>query len=232
MNEERLTVTSPEHAAAALAKEVSSIEVKAGEIVIVDNDDYEFAGEFGKELKRKAAQVTEFFKPMKEQAHQAHKAICDREKAVLAPLANAEKVVKAKMSAYVTEQERKRKEQEEALRRAAEAERERLLAEAVEAEATGDSEAAEMAIADAVVMDEASRYSIPEAEKPKVSGVSASKDWQITMIDANVVPIEFSGMELRPVDEKAVLRLIRASKGSIQIPGVAYKEVAKMSFRR
>ena len=232
MNEERLSVTSPEHRAAELANEVSYIEKKAGEVVIRDNDDYELAGEFGKELKRKAAQVTEFFKPMKEQAHQAHKAICDREKAVLAPLSNAERVIKAKMSAYVTEQERKHKEQEEALRRAAEAERERLLAEAVQAESDGDSEAAEIAMADAVVMDEATRYTIPEAEKPKVSGVSASKDWQITMIDDSVVPIEFAGMELRPVDDKAVLRLIRASKGRIKIPGVEYKEVAKMSFRR
>ena len=67
---------------------------------------------------------------------------------------------------------------------------------------------------------------------PKVKGVSSSKDWEITGINAAQVPINFSGVELRPVDKAAIMRLIRASKGSIQIPGVQYVERAKMSFSR
>ena len=99
-------------------------------------------------------------------------------------------------------------------------------------EAAGDKEGAEAAVEEAVVMDEATGYSVPAPVKSKVSGVSTSKDWEITNIDTAKVPVNFSGMELRPVDQAAVIRLIRASKGSIAIPGIAYREVAKMSFRR
>ncbi len=215
-----------------LTQEVTDIEFRAESFVIQTPEDYEAAGEFGKLLKRKAAEVTGFFKPMKDSAYQAHKAVCDREKAMLTPLKNAEKIVKKTMGDYLMEQERIRREAEEAARRAAEEERERKLKEAMALEADGDKEGAEAAVEEAVVMDEATGYSVPASVKPKVSGVSTSKDWEITSIDTAKVPVNFSGMELRPVDQAAVIRLIRASKGSIAIPGIAYREVSKMSFRR
>lgn len=215
-----------------LTQEVTDIEFRAESFVIQTPEDYEAAGEFGKMLKQKAAEVTGFFKPMKDSAYQAHKAVCDREKAMLTPLKNAEKIVKKTMGDYLMEQERIRREAEEAARRAAEEERERKLKEAMALEAAGDKEGAEAAVEEAVVMDEATGYSVPAPVKPKVSGVSTSKDWEITSIDTAKVPVNFSGMELRPVDQAAVIRLIRASKGSIAIPGIAYREVAKMSFRR
>lgn len=215
-----------------LTQEVTDIEFRAESFVIQTPEDYEAAGEFGKLLKRKAAEVTGFFKPMKDSAYQAHKAVCDREKAMLTPLKNAEKIVKKTMGDYLMEQERIRREAEEAARRAAEEERERKLKEAMALEAAGDKEGAEAAVEEAVVMDEATGYSVPASVKPKVSGVSTSKDWEVTSIDTSKVPVNFSGMELRPVDQAAVIRLIRASKGSIAIPGIAYREVAKMSFRR
>ncbi len=215
-----------------LTQEVTDIEFRAESFVIQTPEDYDAAGEFGKLLKRKAAEVTGFFKPMKDSAYQAHKAVCDREKAMLTPLKNAEKIVKKTMGDYLMEQERIRREAEEAARRAAEEERERKLKEAMALEAAGDKEGAEAAVEEAVVMDEATGYSVPAPVKSKVSGVSTSKDWEITNIDTAKVPVNFSGMELRPVDQAAVIRLIRASKGSIAIPGIAYREVAKMSFRR
>lgn len=41
-----------------------------------------------------------------------------------------------------------------------------------------------------------------------------------------------AGVEIRPVDRSAVMRLIRATKGQVHIPGVVYKEVAKVAFRK
>ena len=72
---------------------------------------------------------------------------------------------------------------------------------------------------------------VPAAATPKVSGVSTSKDWEIVEIDPKAVPLAVAGIELRPVDQAAVMRLIRASKGQIEIPGITYRQVAKMSFR-
>ena len=164
-DKETLVATMPQEVLdeQQLSREITDIEFQAEAMVIATDDDYAAAGEFGKLLKRKAAEVTSFFKPMKDSAYQAHKAVCDREKAMLTPLRNAEATIKKSMGAYLTEQERKRREAEEEARRAAEEERER---------------------------------------------------------------------KLRPVDQSAVMRLIRASKGQIYIPGIVYREVAKMSFRR
>lgn len=215
-----------------LTRDVTDIEFKAESLVIQSDADYATAGEFGKMLKKKASQVTTFFKPMKDSAYQAHKAVCDREKAMLAPLRNAEKTVKQAMSAYVAEQERKRREAEEAARWAAEAERERKIQEASELEAAGDKEGAEAAFEEAAIMDDAASYAVvPAAATPKVAGVSTSKDWEIVQIDPKIVPLAVAGVEIRPVDQAAVMRLIRTSKGQIEIPGITYRQVAKMSFR-
>ena len=126
-----------------LTQEVTDIEFRAESFVIQTPEDYEAAGEFGKLLKQKAAEVTGFFKPMKDSAYQAHKAVCDREKAMLTPLKNAEKIVKKTMGDYLMEQERIRREAEEAARRAAEEERERKLQGGMAREAARDKEGAE-----------------------------------------------------------------------------------------
>ncbi len=80
--------------------------------------------------------------------------------------------------------------------------------------------------------DSMSRNVAVNVAPPKAQGVSQSKDWEVVSIDGAQVPITFNGMELRPVDDKAVIRLIRASKGQIQIPGVTYRETIKTSIRR
>ena len=62
--------------------------------------------------------------------------------------------------------------------------------------------------------------------------MSYQKDWEITDIDLSKVPTSIAGVLIRPVDTAAVMKLIRASKGAIQIEGITYRETAKMSFRR
>ena len=62
---------------------------------------------------------------------------------MLQPLSNAEKILKQTMGAYIAEQERIRREAEEAARRAAQAEAERRLQEAIALEAQGKSAAAD-----------------------------------------------------------------------------------------
>ena len=216
----------------ALSKQTSELEQKAETTPVTNDAEYQAAAEFGKMLKVKASEVKEFFDPMKKAANKAHKEICDREKAMLTPLANAERLIKRSMGDYATEQERKRKEAEEAARKAAEEAANRRLAEAVELEKQGNVEAANTAIEEAEIIDTAASSITVGASAPKVSGVSQRKDWEVIDIDDSSVPINVMGAELRPVDKAAVMRLIRATKGSIQIPGVKYKETTNMSFSR
>ena len=136
------------------------------------------------------------------------------------------------MGDYVMEQERKRREEEERLKRLAEEEAEKKLQEAMELEASGQADAAEAALMEADIVDSASRSVVVEAPKIKADGASSSIDWEITVVDNSKVPVDFNGICIRPVDTKAIIRLIRASKGQIQIPGIQYKSVAKLSFRK
>ena len=224
------TVESKPPAEEALKQETSLLEIQAEGTLVTNDEEYQSAAEFGRAIKAKANEITAFFKPMKDAAHKAHKEVCEREKKMLEPLAKAEKLVKQAMGAYVTEQERKRKEAEEAARRAAAAEAERKLADAISLEEQGREDEAAAAIEEAEVIDTVGSSLTISAAPPKVKGVTAKRDYEIVGVDGATVPINFAGIELRPVDTAAVMRLIRASKGSIQIPGITYRETTNMSF--
>lgn len=232
--EKVVAVIEPQTAAGEveLAVQVTDLEFRAECLIVSSDDEYKAAGEFGRLLKAKMAEVTEFFAPMKKAAHDAHKQVCDKEKKMLSPLKNAEAALKKSMGAYALKKEQERKASEEAARRLAQEEADRKMQASIDAEASGDAEAATAAMLDAEIADRASRMvSMPE-EKLKAEGVGTQKDWEITAIDASKVPVSLAGMVIRPVDEAAVMKLIRASKGTIQIEGISYQQTIKMSFRR
>lgn len=217
---------------AELSSEVSLVERQAQQICVRNDDDYKKAAEFGRILKQKSSEVVEFFKPMKKAAHDAHKQICDREKAMLTPIANAEKLLKRTMGDYQMEQQRKKREEEERLRALARAEEERLLAEAIKMEEQGEKEMSDEHFENAQFVANAARNISVSAEPVKAAGSSYSVDWEIESIDIEKVPVAWLNMVLRPVDEKAVLRLIRSQNGNISIPGVKFRETSKISFRK
>lgn len=229
VNPDVVDVTEQEE---TLSREVTEIEFRAEAITIDTEEDYQNAAAFGRLLKQRAADVKEFWKPMKDAAHKAHAEICSKEKAMLKPLENAEKILKLTMGSYVAEQERKRREAEEAARKAAQEEVERKMREAIALEAAGDQTGADAAIEESEIMDDASSAITVPTTKPKATGVSTTKDWEITGMDQRRVPVELNGTVIRPIDTAAVMRLIRASKGTIHIPGVSYREVAKIAFRK
>lgn len=235
-NEEEkvIAVVDPQSAVGEdkLADEVTDIEARAGQLVVQNDEQYREAGEFGVLLKGQMAKVTDFFAPMKKAAHDAHKQICDREKELLAPLKTAEATLKKSMGAYALKKEEERRAAEEAARRLAQEETDRKLAQAIEAEENGDVDASKAAMLDAEIADSASRNVMIAGEKPTAKGVGTQKDWEITDIDLAKVPDTVMGALIRPVDTAAVMKLIRASKGTIQIEGITYRETVKMSFRR
>lgn len=215
----------------ALKTEAISLEVRADALSVTNDEEYQDAAEFLKTLKNQAGKIKDFFKPLKEAAHKTHKELCDREKLMLDPIAKAEFVVKKAVAGYLAEQERKRKEAEERAQKAAREEVDRRLAEAVALEDQGKIEEAAAAAEEAEIIDSAA-VAVPVSPCSKVKGVRSSKDWEIVSINDASVPVAIAGTVIRPVDDKAIMRLIRASKGTIKIPGVTYKEVMKMSVRR
>ena len=215
-----------------LTRSVSAVEAQANAVIVTNDIEYQEAAEFGRMLKKKSAEVTEFFKPLKDAAHKTHKQICDREKAMLKPITAAEKVLKAAMGKYAMEKLMEQQRLEEQLRQQAQAESDRLLEQAAALESSGDTRQANVMFNNAQMADAAARNIALERNAPKANGISTTTDWQIVSVDASQVPVDLNGYVIRPVDESAVLKLIRASKGKVNIPGIKYQAIAKVAIRK
>ena len=108
---------------------------------------------------------------------------------------------------------------------------EKKLKEAKAAEAQGNEEIREAVMEDVDRLKQtAETIRVPQNEA-RVSGISKTKTWRITSIDPKRVPAYFGGIELRPVDERAVLSLIKGAKGDLKIPGVTFEETYSISAR-
>lgn len=215
----------------ALSREVSIYEAEALRMVVASDEDFARAGEVLKEVKRMQKKVTKYWEPLRVSAKKNYDIVLAHKKEMMSPLESAEKIIKSKETAYVDERKRKQREREEAMRKLAQAEVERKLEEASRAEVAGDAVGAEYAMAEAEVLDDVAKNGKVGAAMPKAAGISTSKAWKITSIDASQVPVEIGGAIIRPVDEKAVMDLIKATKGSIKIPGISYEETVNISVR-
>ncbi len=215
-----------------LGKEVSIVERRAGSVVIASEADFQDASDFARTVKTLQKKVKDYWEPMRVSAKKAYDDVLDHKKEMLDPLDRAEKILKEKMAEFTAEQIRKQREQEEAMKRLAQEEADRKLAEAIECQNNGDSAGAEAAMAEAEVMDGMALSGISvSAQKPKADGVSMSKTWKITSIIEHEVPIDINGAVIRPVDQSAIMALIKATKGKIKIPGVTYEETVSVSVR-
>lgn len=214
-----------------LKQEVSLVEQRANALSVYDDSSYAEASELVKQVKLASKRVEDYWEPMRKSTYDAYKAVNTHKSEMADPLKKAEKIIKAKMSDYVAEVERKRREEEERLRQLAKEEAEKKVREAEEAMLNGDSELAEIAMAEAQVMEQTTDTLSVSVNTPEVSGVSKRKDWEIVSVDSAKVPVEVAGVEIRPVDEKAVMALIRGTKGKVTIPGVVYREKVTLSVR-
>lgn len=214
-----------------MGQEVSRIEQAAAEIIITGNDTYQLAAGMLKSIKAQQKTVKDFFEPMRKTTKDAYDSVIARRKDMTAPLEKAEDELKRKMGAYQRKIEQERQEKEAELRRLAEAEREKAFSNAVAAEASGDALGAEMAMAEAEIMDDAAAIIAVQQGTPKAAGISTRTGWKITGIDPAKVPVDIAGTVIRPVDEKMVMALIKATKGQIQIPGITYEEITIISAR-
>ena len=88
MPQARIDVIQPERAKDMGLEEETAVQrfVATSAIVVVDVPTCQQAVALRTEIKTRQQKVAEFFAPMKDAAHKLHKAICQRESAVLAPL--------------------------------------------------------------------------------------------------------------------------------------------------
>lgn len=207
---------------------ISTVEM-AHSMTVETQLDYNNAAEVCKDIKWKAKQIEEYWKPLKEKAHAAWKDICGKEKQFLNPLSEAENAIKGKMASFQRakmEQERLLKEEQERFRKEEEA---RLLALAVKAEEEGKDEHGEY------LVEMAQAVHIAKFEQPKkvkTEGTAVKTVWKARVVNPVLVPVSIAGVLIRPIDEKALNNLAKVSKGNMEIPGVEFYEDVQIAVSR
>jgi len=190
---------------------------------------YLHIADYLKAIKAFQKRVGDFFKPHKDRALAAHRALCADENKALDPALQDELACKRLLIAWDQEQERVRREAERAQQALARQQEEaRRLAEAAameqEAVQSGDQALLEQAmeLVDAPIVAPAIAPVVKQT--PKVAGLSYREVWKFRIVNPAAVPREYL-----LIDEQKIGQIARAMKGSTKIPGIvvyAEKQVA------
>lgn len=176
--------------------------------------------------------VEAFFSPLKRLAHQLHKALCDRESAILAPLRIRDKRIVDAIREFKTDQDRQRQEAERA-----EADRQRrdreaqAAAEAAALERQGEPALAEAVIAEAVTAPPPV-VALPDVTK-QVEGLRFTRTWKWKFAggpaDVKATPPEFRARAMRllpreflTVDEAKLAKFATGMKDTARVPGIDF----------
>jgi hypothetical protein len=162
------------------------------------------AGTYLIAIKERKAHIEEKLGTPKKKAYEAYKATCDVYNECMKPLDNAESEMKRKMAVY---QEQKQKEAQEA--------QAKLEVKAVKAEEKGKFDKAEEI-----------RSTVVQVDAPKVDGISYTTVWKYEITDEKAIPREYL-----MVNEKAISGVVKATKGSLSIPGVRIFSTKQVSAR-
>ncbi len=230
--------------------------VKANNMTVTDNVTNQAATDYLRTLKKFQSEIKAELRPHIEQAHTLHKSLVSQEKRLLAPLQEAERAIKSKVSTFLVKMEEIRKEEQRKAREKAEAEERRIreakekqkreweakekarLEEAERLEAEGKAEEAQKAREAAEKAAEKAEEREQQAAEAFVpapvvdskvevqKGVSTKVNWKFEVVDEMKVPREYLC-----VDEKAIGQVVRALKDKANIPGVRIYPESGISVR-
>lgn len=216
------------------AQAAEDVKQRALSMRVTDEQTQAKAADFARRIKEKAKTIADYWKPLKDSAFKAHRALTAREAELLKPLSEAEAHLKTQISRFQLEQERIRREEQRRLeaeaQRRAEEEREALLLQAEDAGATAEevSAMAEMPLAVAPVVEVA-------VGAPKPGGVVIRRTWKAVVEDKSklvtFVAANSSMLHLLVPDQSALNAMAKAMKSAGAIPGVKFYEEQGASIR-
>jgi hypothetical protein len=223
----------PEKETNDLARAAREWTEKAASILISDVQTHGLAQNMLLQIDEVRRRIVATWKPMKEAAFKAHRAVCDKEKELLAPLEAADKQLRSRIGAYTYQQmllaqqedERRRKQAEaEARQRAIQETEENALAAAEELYAMGDAEAAEAVLENPMPAE--IRYNAPmpvRAAVAAVDGVGAQIAYNVDIVDLNAIPREYLVIDISKTRTE-IARRVKQAGGRLQVPGCAIRE--------
>lgn len=211
-----------------LKTEVST-QVQAGRSLnIISNETYLAGAELRKSVRALDKRIEEFFKPLKQKADEAKRALLDAEKSERGPLLQAIEIIDGKLKAWEREQERLRQEEERRLQEEAKKKaEEEALTLAAQLEAEGDNQTAEAIISAPV---EAPQVRV-QSFIPKVTGLGRRENWVAEVKDLkSLVLAVASGQQpitLLQANQTALNGMARSLKGAMKVPGVISYDASK-----
>lgn len=194
--------------------------VKKAEITIKSQAELDLATEILKEIKSRYKELETQRKEITAPLDKAKKAVMDLFRTPLENLEKAEKKLKAGITAYTAEMERKAREEQLRLQKLAEEEaekeRKKLEAKIKRAEESGKVDKVEelQAQKEAIAPIEVPVIT-PQVEKPK--GIAFREVWSAEVVDINQLPREYLIPDMQKLNKVA-----QATKGTISIPGVKF----------
>lgn len=215
-----MTTTIPVPDVAAYEAAAPAIVQRARALTIASEDDATEAGRFLVSIATERKARVSAVAPAKTAAHAAHKAMTALEAKLVAPLDEADGILRPRIAAW----ERAKREQYDAAQRAAaEAARKeaeaKQIANAVEAEDFGLPE-----VADAILDEKPIPVSVPVAPPPKVEGVSTRKTYRAEVVDLAALVRHVAATPAHAAlilpNEGALNTMARTLKEAFQIPGV------------
>lgn len=180
-------------------------------------------------------EIEGWFKPIKDFAYRLHRAICDRESAVLRPLSAFEAAAKMNAQAFRRAEEQARRDEENRLAEIARREeQERLAREAELLEQRGEPELA------AQVMEQAIHAPAPvfaiASQLSEVKGVSYRANYKWRPIGGDTPANRARAEKLLPreylsLDEKKLNAFAKAHGASARLPGIEFYDAGTVSVR-
>jgi hypothetical protein len=196
-----------------LAVDTKEMAARYSDFPIVDGKDCERGAEVLKEVKAYKNKLEEKRFEMTRPLDQAKKSIMEFFRQPMDALDTLERNIKSRIISYQQEERRKADIAQKKLQAAADAKAKELRDKAAAEAAKGNTAKA------AQLMDKAAEKEVAvpvvAADIPKVAGVFTKQVWKYQIIDVNAIPREY----MIP-DEKKIGAMARASKGTLQIPGV------------
>ena len=195
---------------------------QAQAIAIADEKSLMEASDALTSIKALLKEIDAFFDGNINRLHKAHREALAQKKAFTTAPLEAERGLKLRIREYLDEQERIRREAEEKAQQeeqarieaAKRAEEERLVA-ALKAEEAGDSAKAEEILNEAPPEFKPLPPAPVGPVMPKISGMSTSTIWKFDIVDPAKIPSEFMVPNFTKIGQ-----VIRATKGTLQIPGI------------
>lgn len=201
-----------------IQKQQNSVLENIKDIQITNDEENESASILLRNIKSASSKIKEYWKPLKDSASKAHKDLVAREKQMLTPLEEAEIKIKAKISSYIMELDKKAKEQAELIRKAQEEEALKQLEQAEKLKSEGNEIEAQIVEEMAYAIDE-NKTELNSAIQ-KQDGISYMTDYKIIVTDSTKVPNYINETEIRPIDIGILKRIVKNANGNIKIDGI------------